>query len=222
MKRLEIEIPSTLSEITLQQYKRYLKVVEENQEGEYADRFISLKMLEIFCNVPYKVALQLKMSDVGKAVHHLTSLLNSKQELVQEFEIGDTTFGFLPKLDDMTFGEFIDLDTSISDWDKMHKAMAVLYRPIKKRVGKFYNVEEYRGDSYHEAMELTPLDAVFGSLLFFYHLGIELSKLMTSYIQEGSPKAQHLQQVLEESGVGISQFTHSLTEMLEDLNISQQ
>ena len=222
MKRLEIEIPSTLSEITLKQYKRYLKVVNENQEGEHADRFISLKMLEIFCNVPYKTAMQLKISDVGAAINHLTELLNGKTELVNEFTIGDTTFGFLPKLDDMTFGEFIDLDTSMGDWDKMHKAMAVLYRPIKKRIGKFYNVEDYKGDSYHEAMDLTPLDAVFGSLVFFYHLGIELSQLMTRYIQEGSPKAQHLQQVLEERGVGINQFTHSLTEMLDDLNISQQ
>ncbi len=219
--QLEIDVPSNLSEITLKQYTRYLKVVEENQEGEYADRFISLKMLEIFCNVPYKTALKLKITDVGNAVNHLTTILNAKADLVHEFTLGDTTFGFIPKLDDMSFGEFIDLDTSISDWTKMHKAMAVLYRPIKKRIGKFYNVEEYRGDSYHEAMELTPLDAVFGSLLFFYHLGIELSQLMTNYIQEGSPKAQHLQQVLEENGVGISQFTHSLTEMLDDLNISQ-
>ena len=220
--QIEINVPSDLSEITLEQYQRYIKLIEDNQEGTYADRFISLKMLEIFCNVPYKTSLQLKIKDVNSAVAHLVKLLNSKAELRQKFTLGDTEFGFIPKLDDMTFGEFIDLDDCISDWSKMHKAMAVLYRPVKKQVGKFYQIEEYRGDNYHEAMQLTPLDAVFGSLVFFYHLGIELSKCMMNYMETDKEVSQDLQQVLEKSGVGISQFTHSLKAMLDDLNILQE
>ncbi len=219
--RIEINIPSTLSEITLQQYKRYLKIIENNAEGENAERFIQLKMLEIFCNIPYSTGMQLRIKDINKATDHIASLLNAKQDLVQEFVIGDTTFGFIPKLDDMTFGEYIDLDNSLSDWNNMHKAMAVLYRPITKRIGKFYNVEAYRGDNYHEAMELTPLNAVFSSIVFFYRLGNDLSQLMTNYLQEDQQMSQELQQGLQKSGVGINQFMHSLKEILEDLKISQ-
>ncbi len=220
--QLEIKIPSDLSEITLEQYQRYIKLVDDNPEGQYVDRFISLKMLEIFCNVPYQTALTFKIVDVNKAVAHLVSVLNGKSDLVTEFVLGDTEFGFIPKLDDMTFGEFIDLDDSISDWSKMHKAMAVLYRPVKKRVGKFYQIEEYRGDNYHEAMQLTPLSAVFGSLVFFYRLGMELSQGMMNYMETDKEVSQDLHKVLEKSGVGISQFTHSLKEMLDDLNILQK
>jgi hypothetical protein len=219
--QIEIEVPSNLSEITLSQYKRYLKLVDDNEDGDLRSQFISFKMLEIFCNVPYKSALKLKMTDVNKVVEHLISILNTQPELVHSFTIGDTEFGFIPKLDDMTFGEYIDLDNSLGDWKSMHKAMAVLYRPIDKRIGKFYQIKEYTGDNYHEAMELTPLDAVFGSMLFFYHLGIDLSRLMMNYLEVAENQIT-LPEDLQRNGVGINQFTHSLKEMLDDMKISQQ
>ena len=219
--QIEIEVPSNLSEITLSQYTRYLKLIETNKDVDNIDRFMSLKMLDIFCNVPYKEAVKLKITNVNRVVDHLVEILNRQPELVQTFKIGDTEFGFIPKLDDMTFGEYIDLDQFLGNWDNMYKAMAVLYRPINKRVGKFYNIKEYTGDSYWEAMMLTPLDAVFSSTVFFYHLGIDLSKLMTNYLAEDQTQ-ETLHKDLERNGVGINQFTHSLKEMLDDMKISQE
>ncbi len=216
--QIEIEVPNNLSEITLSQYTRYLNLIETNKDIEHIDKFMSLKMLEIFCNVPYKSAMQFKITDVNRVVDHLVELLNQKPDLVHTFSIGDTEFGFIPKLDDMTFGEYIDLDQFLGSWDNMYKAMAVLYRPINKRVGKFYNIKEYTGDSYWEAMQLTPLDAVLSSTLFFYHLGIDLSTLMTNSLMENQVEVT-LPKDLEESGVGINQFTHSLKEMLDDMKI---
>ena len=70
-------------------------------------------------------------------------------------------------------------------------------------------------------MMLTPLDAVFSSTVFFYHLGIDLSKLMTNYLAEDQTQ-ETLHKDLERNGVGINQFTHSLKEMLDDMKISQQ
>lgn len=217
---IEIDVPSNLSEISLAQYKRYLRLIEANAEVDQIDKFMSLKILEIFCNVPYKTAMSFKITDVNRIVDHIMSLLNTQPELVQSFTIGDTEFGFIPKLDDMTFGEYIDLDQSLGDWKNMHKAMAVLYRPVDQRVGKFYKIKEYTGDSYWEAMELTPLDAVFSSLVFFYNLGIDLSKLMTNYLLDLDPSQVRLVKDSLGSGVGINQFTHSLKEMLEDMKIS--
>jgi hypothetical protein len=216
--RIEIEVPSNLSEITLSQYTRYLKLVETNKDVDNIDKFISLKMLEIFCDVPYKSAMKLKITDVNRVIDHIVGLLNQKPELVQSFTIGDTEFGFVPKLDDMSFGEYIDLDQFLGNWQDMYKAMAVLYRPIDKRIGKFYKIKEYSGDSYWDAMQLTPLDAVFSSTLFFYHLGIDLSKLMTNSLVEDQTEVT-LPEDLEKSGVGINQFTHSLKEMLDDMKI---
>ena len=44
---IEINVPSSLSEITLGQYQKFLKIAENNQEGNFLDA----KMIEIFCEI---------------------------------------------------------------------------------------------------------------------------------------------------------------------------
>jgi|TARA_Y100000052_G_C2926123_1_gene71433 hypothetical protein len=219
---LKIKIPSDLSEIKLSQYKKYMQIVDTNKDDlQDKETFFSLKILEIFCNIPYKTAMKIAVNDVSRIVNKISTVLNKEQELVRTFKMGDTEFGFIPKLDDMTFGEYIDLDNNISDWQKMEKAMAVLYRPITKQQNKLYDIEEYRGDSYHDIMNNMPLDAVFGSLVFFYHLGIELSKTMVNFLTTEEVKMDStLERILIKNGAGITQFTHSLKEMLDELKIS--
>ena len=214
--QINIETPSTLREINLRQYKAYIKALNKYEGYETKLR---LKMLEIFCNVPYNDAVKIKAKDVTRITNRLIKLLSENPDLVMKFEMGDTKFGFIPKLDDMSFGEYIDLDSSISDWDAMNMAMAVLYRPIDKEKGQFYTIRDYEGDIYHEAMNNMPLDAVLGAIVFFYRLGNDLSQSMMRYL-EGENQMDSMQlQALEESGVGINLFTHSLRETLRDSRI---
>ena len=51
MKQVQIElsVPTTLNDMTLGQYQRYMKVLDDNKED--ANEFINLKLIEIFCNV---------------------------------------------------------------------------------------------------------------------------------------------------------------------------
>ncbi len=76
----------------------------------------------------------------------------------------------MPQLDDLTFGEFVDIENNVGDWATMHKAMAVLYRPVKQRVGKKYEIEDYRGDSWHDAMLNMPASIAVSAINFFIHL----------------------------------------------------
>ena len=71
-----------------------------------------------------------------------------------------------------------------------------------------------------EKMKNMPMDAVLGSMLFFYRLGIDLSRVMTSYLEQEGDTIIHLRDSLQQSGVGIHRFTHSLKGILEELNIS--
>ena len=62
---------------------------------------------------------------------------------------------------------------------------------------------------------------IFGSLVFFYHLGIELSKTMVNFLTTEEVKMDStLERILIKNGAGITQFTHSLKEMLDELKIS--
>jgi len=208
--KLKINVPSELGEIKLSDYVKYLKVLEANENDVNSEVFIQQKVLEIFCGIPLIDAVEYKVSDVRKVFNIITSTLDNKPELVRTFKLGDTEFGFIPKLDDMTFGEYVDLDSNLGNWDNMYKVMAVLYRPIKQKVGDKYLIEEYRGDAYYDAMIHTPMDAVVSSMLFFYNLGKELSLAMVKYLEEEKVEDSMLSQTSLINGDGIRAYKHLL------------
>lgn len=212
---VKIKVPTDLSEIPLHQYQEFHKVLDINKDADYSDLFIQEKMLQIFCGMPLSDAIKYRKSEVDYVTEIIANTLEQKPDLVQSFQIGDTTFGFIPKLEDMTFGEYIDLDNNIGDIKNLHKAMAVLYRPIKQKIKEKYLIEEYKGDNYYEAMLHTPMDAVISSMLFFWNLGIELSKAMIAYLQQEEGWTQEQTSLL--NGGGISQFMHLPTETLLNL-----
>lgn len=215
---VKIKVPTDLSDIPLHKYQKFHKVLEVNQNADANDLFIQEKMLQIFCDLPLSDALKYRKSDIDNVTEMITHTLEQKPDLVRTFKLGDTEFGFIPKLEDMTFGEYIDLDNSIGDIKNLHKAMAVLYRPIKQKIKDKYLIEEYRGDNYHEAMLHTPMDAVVSSMLFFWNLGIELSKAMIAYLQEGAEDLTP-EQISVLNGDGINQFMHLQMAMLPSLKV---
>ena len=217
--KLKMTIPTELRDITLYQYQKYLRLLEDNPDDAENTMFVKTKMLEIFCNIPFAKLYNYRMRDLDDIIENITNALDQSPDLITMFTMGDTTFGFIPKLDDMTFGEYVDLDTHISDWQNIHKAMAVLYRPVKLKKKEKYTIEKYRGDNYHDAMKDMPLDAVFGALLFFYRLGIDCSKDMTTYLDTEVNKTE-LGADLEKNGVGIRQYTNLLRGILDDLKVS--
>ena len=214
--KIEINVPTSLSEVTLGQYQKFLKIAEDNPEGN----FLNAKMIEIFCGIPLSDSYKLKMSSVTAIIDILNELLSQTPRRVEQFTMNGVQYGFIPDLDEMSLGEYVDLDGSASDWNNMHIAMNVLYRKIKiKKSGK-YNIVDYNVEN-PEKMKDMPLDAAIGSLFFFYNLGMELSKhtiLSSNNLEE--MEAYQEQLISETNGDGISQFMVSLTEILQDLKIS--
>ncbi len=214
--KIEINVPTSLNEITLGQYQKYLKIAENNPDGNFLDA----KMIEIFCGIPLSDSYKIKMSSVRAIVDILVSLLESKPTHVERFEMNGVQYGFIPDLDEMSLGEYIDLDNNASQWENMHIAMNVLYRPIKtSKLGK-YNIEDYNVKN-PEAMKDMPLGAAIGSLFFFYNLGIELANHTILYSNNQAEMEIYREQLTSiENGDGINQFMVSLTEILQNLKIS--
>jgi hypothetical protein len=96
-------------------------------------------------------------------------------------------FGFIPNLDKMTMGEYIDLNNYFESSQDIHKAMAVLFRPIHE---SYEDKGTYRIDSYKSAelycdiMKEMPLGIALGAKVFFYRLGIKLSKAILNSTPE--------------------------------------
>ena len=218
--KLEVNVPSKLSEIPLHKYQKFLKIVDKNIDDPNADRFVAMKMLEIFCDIPAKYIYDYKIKDITKVTDVLTKMFEERPQLVKTFKIGDTELGFIPNLEEMTFGEYIDLDTYIGDWDNIQKAMGVLYRPITAKIKDRYQIQKYQGDNYEDAMLNTPMDAVLSSVVFFYDLGIDLRNGIMDYLTE--PEKEVYRQYLTSigSGVGTMPYIYSVTETLQRLNRS--
>ena len=178
---LEINVPTKMQDITLEQYQKFLK---ECTDESLSEEKIAIKMLEIFCGLPINNTLKLRMSDVFKVCEQINTALNEKPPLISRWKFDKLEFGFIPQLDDMTFGEYVDVDTYIVDWENMHKAMAVLYRPVLQNFKGSYEIEEYKGDTYWDLMKQMPLNLVMGGMLFFWNLERDLVKVMRSSLNK--------------------------------------
>ena len=199
--KLTLNIPESLSEVTLDQYQQWLKVAE----GKDLDNFLQQKMIEIFCGVTLKQVMLIKAKDIESIVAQISKLFNQKEnKFIDRFNYQDQEFGFIPKLDDMTFGEYVDLDNYLADWQLMHKAMSVLYRPINFKKKNQYLIEDYEtADKYN--MKQIALDVVFGAMVFFWNLRNELQKHILNYLanQTEVPISQELRDSLK-NGAGIN------------------
>jgi dynactin complex subunit len=211
--KVNINVPDSLNEITLYQYQRFEKLIQENE----ASHFVNQKTIEIFCNIELKDVARIRIADIDDLISHLNTLLQQKPKLTKTFKLGVYEFGFIPKLEDMTSGEFIDLENYLSSTETFNQAMAVLYRPIKSKVKDLYIIEEYESSyKYSEVLKYMPLDIALGSMVFFWTLQKDCVNALTDYIQNEVEQSEQAKQVLAKSGVGINQFTQQLKGIFSD------
>ena len=214
---LEISVPTDLSSITLGQYQRYMKVIEEN--GEDADDFLALKTIEIFCDISLKDVLNIPAKDADKVLSIINKTFEEKPNLIRRFDLLGVDMGFEPQLENIALGAYIDVEDNISDWSRMHKAMAALYRPVNFKQKDKYTVAPYEpSEEVSNLMREMPLDVVMSAMVFFYDLGKELLRAIPSYIQKNLTEEQtyQLKQTLAQNGVGINQYMHSLEEIFSN------
>ena len=215
--KAKILVPESLAEITLEQYQKFLKISKDQEDS----LFLQQKMIEIFCNIELKQVLNIKYKSIVNINNHLNNLFEQKPKFISSFKKGDLEFAFIPKLDDMTFGEYVDLDSNLTDWQYMHQAMGVLYRPITIQKKNKYLIEPYESFEKYD-MKKMPLDVVLGSLVFFWSLSKELLNHIPSYFLTQVDNLTSLQQqTLEESGVGIRAYMDLVGETYNKLTMLQ-
>jgi len=220
---MEFTIPATLRDVRLSQWQRYIDVYDKNKD-EDATEFLNKKVLEIFCDIKLSDVDKIGLNVFDETLVHLSSVLNSKPELSQTFKLEGTDgvvveFGMIPNLDKMSYGEFIDLEKYLFSDKDLHKAMAVLYRPIKFKSKDKYLIHDYKGTSYMaDVMKDTPLDVAISARVFFYRLATKLGNYTMAYtlkqLQEKNQNKQDKDSV--KNGETIKQYLLSLEKMLEE------
>ncbi len=215
--QVNLRIPTSLNEITLGQYQEFVKLEQELKDSTEVS--IQLKMIEIFCSVPEAVVRSMKATDIAEICEIINTMFDTDSQLISKFTLKGVDYGFIPELDNMSFGEYMDLDTFIGDNDNLHRALNVLFRPIKLNKGSRYIIEDYEPNDSELAKDF-PLDVVLGAIVFFYTLGKDLSTVMLNSLDKKNEKdlAQYL--ISQQNTDGSIHSMQSLTEILQSLKIS--
>jgi len=202
---MKVRLAENISEITLEQFQNYSKLVERKDLDEYQ---FNKRKVSIFTGIKYKDLDNINQLDFVDILTQIDLSLNVDAEFKPRFEMGGVEFGFIPNFDKMTTKEFVDLSLyPVSDVETYHKLLAILFRPIKnKDTFGNYKLKNYNGtEKYAELMKQTPMNIVNGALVFFCNLANELQQSTKRYIQEELKKAEKQVTTLK-SGDGIVQL----------------
>ena len=203
--KVELNIPDDLSEIRLEQYQKYYKLVKDQEPSDFIDQ----KTLEIFCDIDLRDTVNIAYKDVKEVLTAINDIFKGNHKLIQRFTLAGVEFGLHPDIENMNWDEYADsnLYHDVHEW---HRLMAIFYRPITQRKGDKYMIEDYQGtDKFAEVMKHAPLDVVFGLQVFFYNLLKELAIDLADYSTEILKGEMNLQPNLNLliSGDGIRAYT---------------
>jgi hypothetical protein len=204
-KQIELEIPTSWADITLKEYLEMQTDMEAYKDDVEAQTAFMMHHL-----------YGLEADELNNLTTESFGLLKSKMdafadankyELKRIIKIGDIEYGFEPNLSTMTYGAYVDITkfNNIAIDNNWHKIMAILYRPIERKLGDNYSIKPYTG-KYNENLFLNlGMDIHFGTFFFFASLCKDLliSTLNSTKTQELSP---NMKLTLEKSGEVMQQL----------------
>lgn len=145
MRSISITVPTSLSDIKLSQYQKFLRTTKDSEDIKFIDR----QLVGIFCNISDATVNNMTSKSFNEVVQDIRNILDiEKKEIpfIRMLKYDDINIGFIPNLDEITVGEQGDLSVYIQDWQKMDKAMGVLFRPIEVIVKDKYRIKPYMGE----------------------------------------------------------------------------
>jgi hypothetical protein len=200
--------------------EKWIKIIdlETGSKTKEAEETIA-----IFSDMPRRLVNELSIRDVAIIISKMSEL-QSKQDtkLKKVYEIEGVEYGMHPNLDDITLGEYADLESFIKDGinKNLPEIMAILFRPIVKMSEKnkdIYTVEAYDGDITFRAEQMKKMTAeqVQNALVFFWNFVSVFLQTSKSFLteQEAEMKMELRIKTLEIDGDGSEFSTGSATKI---------
>jgi len=176
---MQLDIPGSYSQITVGQLHDYLTAKTDFERiaaitGEPVEKIKSL---------PFKA--------VHKAIEVIAKVLSEEENTFTPIvEIEKRKYGFIPQLDQVTVGEYLDFITFANKENfnnSILQLMTLMYRPVTLQIGKSYQIAPYEIEKLkvHEADIRKISAATFsGCLLFFSTLRNELQSSSLASLQK--------------------------------------
>ena len=141
MNEVEYKLPEYL---TIEQYVKIYKMQEL-----FEDQYFAAKLISIITNAPVDELLEHDYQEINFLASELLTLIPIAAPFEDRFELDGVHYGFFPNWKDLTFAEFVDLDTLSSKkpeelLDQLHYLIAIMYRPIINERGLHdFDIEKY-------------------------------------------------------------------------------
>ena len=198
---IKITLPEDISDITLEQSQKYLAIIRREDINQF-DK--TKRIVVLFTGLKRREVELIDVGDYDVIVKQINKALDLDVNFENKFTINGVEYGFIPKLDEITAGEYIDLSTYGTNPETLHKVMAVLFRPVilSDSFGN-YEIESYTSNSeYADIMRQAPMNAVNGMLVFFCLLSSELQIHTLKFIATVRAEARLKQVITSRNGVG--------------------
>lgn len=201
-----MKIPRKQSDILVKTYLEYENYIKSLDKDNYDSNEVLKNTVKIFYQLTDEQYNNLTYKNVTDLNQIIVNILKVPQSLVVKFKHNKKWYGINPNFDDLTFGEFVDLDT-----DDILKQISILYRPIKHKLFKKYTIVPYKADIsiYDDMKEWLTMDIYFGFCSFFLNLNKELlNYTLNSLMEEDLSPEQR--KTLQENGPGFHGLMDSL------------
>jgi hypothetical protein len=124
-KFIELDVPQTLNDITLEQYQKYMKVMDAHKDAEQTDEltnFLNMKLIEIFCNISLAEVDKISVRGFNRVLSILNKAFAEKPKLIKRFRLDGVDMGFIPKLDDIP--KYMEQNLTKQDLQTLEKHLA--------------------------------------------------------------------------------------------------
>lgn len=214
---MKIQVPTHINDITLEQYQKFALINTEEQDKE----FFMFKTIEIFCGVDIALVSKMRLSDAESISNEVLEVLQQNVPFTNKFELDGVKYGFIPDLQAISLGEFIDLEEGLSKDKDFHKAASVMFRPIVKEFGELYTIEGYEASTeMHHVMKQAPVGIISAAIVFFYNIAKELLKASQDFSSQEKEEATTILEKLnsQRSTGGLTLSTLYAEAMLQNIN----
>ena len=202
-----MRLPQNLSEITIDKYIKAINIIE----NEDVELVVMLRLLNLFTGKSIEQLTEYPLAELDKNYQQIAKVLNEKPKFQKTFYLDGKEYGFIPNLEQMKSGEYIDLTNNLGK--DILASMAVMYRPITRKYRDVYDIEKYNGTDNKEIFKNAPISVYLGAQVFFWNLTNNLLKLIPQYLEKELTAEQIAD--LEKNGVGLSQ----LKELAESIDL---
>lgn len=117
----------------------------------FSEDYFAAKLVSIVSDAPLEDLLECPFEDISFLAYCILENIPTEKntKFKDTFTLNGVEYGFFPNWKDLTFAEFVDMDTISNKkvdeiLDMLHILTAIMYRPITNKISEYnYEIEKY-------------------------------------------------------------------------------